>query len=56
MMTSQILRSADFKKIQKSRSLENKTLFFRQKKSLIISQGLLYYKNSFVAGVTFNCC
>ena len=30
MMTSQILKFVDFTKIQKSRYLENKTLFFLQ--------------------------
>ena len=30
MMTSQILKSADFTKTQKSRYLENETLFFLQ--------------------------
>ena len=30
VMTSQILKSVDFKKTQKSRYLENKTLFFVQ--------------------------
>ena len=35
MMTSHILKSADFPKTQKSRSLENKTLFFLQMKNFI---------------------
>ena len=30
MMTSQILKSADFTKTQKSRYLENETIFFLQ--------------------------
>ena len=30
MMTSQILKSEDFTKIQKSKNLENETLFFPQ--------------------------
>ena len=33
MMASQILKSVDFTKTQKSRYLENKTLFFLQMKS-----------------------
>ena len=35
MMTSQILKSADFKKTQKSRYLEKETLFFLQIKKII---------------------
>ena len=35
MMTSQILKSADFTKIQKSQYLENETLFFLQIKKFI---------------------
>ena len=54
MMTSQILKSVDFTKIQKSRYLRNKTLFFLQiKNSLITHQGYFIAKNSFVAEVTF---
>ena len=54
MMTSQILKSVDFTKTQKSRYLENKTLFFLQVKKFIdYTSGLLYNKNSFVAEVTF---
>ena len=42
MMTSQILRSVDFTKTQKSRFLENKTSCFLEiKKSLITHEGLL---------------
>ena len=51
MMTSQILKSVDFTKTQKSRHLENETLFFSKKNSLITHQRLLHY---FVAEVTFN--
>ena len=35
MMTSQILKSVDFTKAQKSRYLENETLFFLQIKKFI---------------------
>ena len=35
MMTSQILKSVDFTKIQKSRYLENETLLFVQIKNFI---------------------
>ena len=35
MMTSQILKSVDFTKIQKPRYLENKILFFLQLKKFI---------------------
>ena len=45
MMTSHILKSVDFTKTEKSRYLENETLFFLQmKNSLISHQGLLYGK------------
>ena len=45
MMTSQILKSVDFTKTQKSRYLENETLFFLQiKNSLITHKALLYDK------------
>ena len=45
MMTSQILKSAGFAKTQKSRYLENETLFFLQiEKSLITYQALRYDK------------
>ena len=56
---SHILKFVDFTKIQKSRYLENETLFFLQiKKSLITHQWVLYGKNAFVAEVTFDigCC
>ena len=46
MVTSQILKSADFTKTQKSKYLENETLFFIQiKKNLLNThKGLLYGK------------
>ena len=45
MITSQILKFVDFTKIQKSRYLENQTLFFLQIKNLLITQqGPLYGK------------
>ena len=51
IMTSQILKSADFTKSQKSRYLEKETLFLLQiKKSLITHQGLLYDKEWFCSG------
>ena len=50
MMKSQILKSVDFIKIQKSRYLENETLFFLQIKKLITDQGLLYGKKYFCSG------
>ena len=54
MMTSQILKSVDFTKTQKSRYLKNEALFFLLiKNSLITHQGLFYCKNSFVVEVTF---
>ena len=54
-MTSQILKSVDFIKTQKSRYLENKTFFLQIKNSLIIKtliKGYFIAKNSFVAEVT----
>ena len=53
MMTSQILKSADFTKTQKSRYLENETLFFLQKKFINYTLRATL-KNSFVVEVTFN--
>ena len=45
MMTSLILKSADFTETQKSRYLENETFFLQKKKnSFITDQGLLYDK------------
>ena len=46
VIASQVLKSVDFTETQKSRYLENKTLFLLQikKNSLIIHQGLLYCK------------
>ena len=48
MMTSQILKSGDFTKTQKSRYLENETLFFLEIKKLInyISRATLLQKIS----------
>ena len=51
MMMSQILKSEDFTKTQKSRYLENKILLFLQIKKLIRH---LIAKNSFVAEEAFN--
>ena len=52
MMTSQILKSVDFTKIQKPRYLENKILFFLQIKKLIThtSRASLWQK-MFCSGV-----
>ena len=54
MMTSQILKSVDFTKTQKSKNLENETLFFLQIKKLINYKGYFIAKNSFVTEVTFD--
>ena len=63
MMTPQNLNSVDFTKTQKSRYLENETLFFLQIKKLInyTSRATLWQKSSFVAEVNFKdgtdfCC
>ena len=53
MMTSQILKSVDFTKTQKSRNLRKETFFLHIKNSLTIYQGLFCSKKSFVAEVTF---
>ena len=51
MMTLQILKFLDFTKTQKSKDLENETLFFLQiKNSLITQEGLLYGKEYFCSG------
>ena len=45
MMRSQILQLVDFTKTQKSKHLENETIFFLQiKNSLIARQGQVYGK------------
>ena len=45
MMISRVMKFVDFTKTQKSRYLDNETLFFLQiKKLLIAHQGLLYGK------------
>ena len=56
MMTSQILQSVDFIKTQKSRYLDNETLFLLQIKQFIncILRATLWQKNSFVAEIIFN--
>ena len=50
VMTSQVLKSVDFAKTQKSQYLENETLFFRQTKKF---EGYFMTKNIFIAEVTF---
>ena len=52
LMTSQILKYVDFTRTQKSRYLENETLFFLQIQNLLI-KGYFTGKNSFVVEVTF---
>ena len=54
-MTSQILKSEDFTKTQKSRYLKNETLFFLRIKKFInyTSRAALLQKKSFAAEVTF---
>ena len=56
MMTPKILKSMDFTRTQKSRYLENETLFFLQLKKIInyTSRATFMTKNSFVAEVNFN--
>ena len=51
-----MMTSMHFTKTQKSRYLENETLFFLQIKKFInyTSRATLLQKNSFVADVTFN--
>ena len=55
MIPSHILKFVDFTKTQKSKYLENETLFFLQKKKFInySSRVTLWQKNSFMAEVTF---
>ena len=56
MMTSQILKSADFTETQKCTYLKNETWFFLQIKKIInyTSKATLLQKNSFAAEITFN--
>ena len=57
MMMSQISKSLDFTKTQKSRYLKNEILFFLQIKKIINSKHIKDYsiaKNSFVVELTFN--
>ena len=51
LMMSQILKSVDFTKIQKSIYLKNKTFFLQIKKFI---ESYFMAKNSFVAEVTFH--
>ena len=54
MMMSQILKFADFTKTQRSRYLENETLFFLQiKKFINYSSRATLWQKKFVAEVTF---
>ena len=56
MVMSQILKSLDFTKTQKSRYIKNKTLFFIKIKKICLIQikGYFMTKNSFAVDVTFN--
>ena len=54
MMTSQILKSVNFTKVQ-NLDISRTKYFYSDKKHLLIThQGLLYGKNSFLVEVTFN--
>ena len=54
LVKSQILKLVNFTKTQKTRYLENETLFFFKLKNLLItSRVALLQKNSFAAEVTF---
>ena len=56
-MTSQILKSVNFKKTQKSRYLKKETSFFLQIKKIINYTSIATLsKKSFAAEVTFNLC
>ena len=55
MMASQIQKSVNFTKAQKSRYLQNKKLFLlKMKKFIMTHQGLLYDKKEFLEVVTLN--
>ena len=54
MVTSQILKSVDFTKAQKSRYLEVETFVFQIKKNSSLIKRYFMTKNFFVAEVTFN--
>ena len=54
MMTSQIWKSVDFTRRQKSRYLENEIFFLQIRKFInSTSRAILFAKNTFVAEVTF---
>ena len=53
MITSQILKSVDFTKTQKSRYLKNEFFFLQIKIYQLDIKGYLITKTSFVAEVTF---
>ena len=54
MVSSQVFKSVNFTKLQKSTYLENKTLFFLQIKKLIsYTSRATLWQNSFVAEATF---
>ena len=55
MVTSEIFKTVDLTKTQKSRYLKKETLFFPQMKNFIslLSSATLWQKKSFVAEVTF---
>ena len=52
-MTSQILKSVDFTKTQKSRYLENETFLFQIKKSIDCTLWATLWQKIVVAEVTF---
>ena len=54
MMHSQIFKSVNFTKTQKSRYFKNKTFFLQKNKTLIVHQGLLYAKKRFAAEVIYS--
>ena len=57
MMTSQIVKSADFTKTQKSRYLKNETLFFLQIKKFInyTLRDTVWQRIVFLVEITFKC-
>ena len=54
MIKSQILKTLDLTETQKSRYLQNETLFFFKYKNSLFIKGYFIARNSFAAEVTFN--
>ena len=54
VMTSQISKSMDFRKIKKSAYLKDITFFFLKTKKSLITRATLLQRSHFTAEITFN--